>query len=82
MSVQEVTYYQAVCDLCGNVDNEGDFSAWADCQSALDAAGNSEWWICDEDDGILCQSCADKEYAEHGRYPSRLPSRAALEGKP
>ena len=43
MSIREVTYYQAKCDMCGVVDNEGDYSAWADADSARMEATGSEW---------------------------------------
>jgi hypothetical protein len=57
VSVQEVTYYQAVCEGCGAVDSDGDFSAWADADSAVEAAiEGSDWYVAD-DDKLYCTEC-------------------------
>lgn len=41
--IKEIVYYQAQCDVCGYVDAEGEFSAWADPDSARMAAVDAEW---------------------------------------
>lgn len=42
--IREVTYHQAVCDVCGRVDEGGEFSASADPDSARMAAlGWGDW---------------------------------------
>jgi hypothetical protein len=46
MSLKEATYYTVICDWpdCGvSVDEDGDYSAWADKQQALDAATDDNW---------------------------------------
>ena len=56
--IREVTMYQAVCDACGNRDDESDYYAWADPGQAVDVALASSGW--EEFDGpepssrILC----------------------------
>lgn len=62
MSVQEVTYYQAVCDDCGAVDDDGDFSAWGDTDSAVEAAEASDWTL-GEDGKLRCQACSEPDFA-------------------
>ncbi|WP_394161631.1 hypothetical protein [Galactobacter valiniphilus] len=42
MSCKEVTYYQAVCDVCGTV-HDGEFSAWADPSDASTQASYDGW---------------------------------------
>lgn len=42
--IREVTYYQAVCDVCGAVDDGGEFSAWADPDSARMSALDGDDW--------------------------------------
>lgn len=42
--IREVTYYQAVCDVCGAVDDGGEFSAFSDPDTArMGATDSSEW---------------------------------------
>lgn len=58
-----MTYYQAVCDTCGRVDDEGEFSAWADHGSAVDQALQGGWNQLEAAPGgesfLLCEGCAE-----------------------
>ena len=54
MSVHEVTYYQAKCDCCGEIETDyGDYSAWSDPQVAIEHADGYE--TIDGED--LCSAC-------------------------
>lgn len=41
--IQPVTYYQAVCDVCGTVDDDGEYSAWGDPDTARMSAVDVGW---------------------------------------
>ena len=41
--IQPVTYYQAVCDICGTVDDDGEYSAWANEDTARMSAVDCGW---------------------------------------
>lgn len=42
--IREVTYYQAVCDRCGKADDQGEYTAWGDRESALTVALDDGCW--------------------------------------
>lgn len=42
--IREVTYYQAVCDVCGRVDDGREFSSWSDPDSARMSALDGDDW--------------------------------------
>lgn len=56
MSIEEVTFYRAVCDGCG-VQHEwlDGITAWSDERAALEMALGSEWEMIDGD--LLCPDC-------------------------
>lgn len=56
MAIKEVTYYQAVCDCCGAVDDGGDYSAHADEDAALESAIDSDDFK-EVDGELLCPDC-------------------------
>ena len=67
--IRAVTYYQAVCDFCGKVDDEGEYSAWSDHGDAHDNAIRSDWiewrdlltcWDCQEGE-LHCESCGEDD---------------------
>lgn len=41
--IKEVMFYQAVCDICGNVDDGGEFSAWSTADDARMVAVEADW---------------------------------------
>lgn len=43
MTIRPVTYYQAVCDRCGHVNDGGDYSAWSDIDEARMDAVEAGW---------------------------------------
>ena len=56
--IREVTYYQAVCDRCGHVDDDPEFggcSAWSDADSARSVALESDW--VEIDGKLVCEIC-------------------------
>ena len=57
--IREVTCYQAVCDGCGNVDDEGDYSVWSDAGTAQEVALASEW--VEVDGKLFCPNCEPTE---------------------
>lgn len=73
MSIRSVTYYQAVCDICGTVDDGGDYSAFSASETAqINATECTEWreitWrggdylVCNDHsgDGVdWCAACDD-----------------------
>lgn len=64
MSIRPVTYWQAVCDRCGCVDDSGEFSAWSDPEGAELHAGDCDWTVGRGDDEfpegrVLCPDCVE-----------------------
>jgi hypothetical protein len=57
--IKPVTYYQAVCDGCGYIDEDGDYAAWGDAVTAEQVALDSDWTK-DENDRLLCAACTEK----------------------
>lgn len=53
--IEELLMYRAVCDRCGSQDDEGDYVAWTDAESALTVAIESEWQQID--DRLVCRNC-------------------------
>jgi len=43
MTIKEVMFYQAQCDACGALDDDGDFSAWSEPDHARMTACESGW---------------------------------------
>lgn len=41
--IKEVVFYQAQCDVCGALDDGGEFSAWAAADDARTVACDAEW---------------------------------------
>jgi rubredoxin len=53
--ISEVTMYRAVCDRCGHEPDGTDFYAWADADSAVEAADGEGWEMID--DRHYCPEC-------------------------
>lgn len=53
--IEQVPTYRAVCDRCGEAHDEGDYIGWADRETALEVALDSDW---QQIDGrLLCWGC-------------------------
>ncbi|MHB1524949.1 MAG: hypothetical protein ACYCZN_01490 [Candidatus Dormibacteria bacterium] len=63
MAIAEVTMYVAVCDQCGARDDEGDFVAWTDAETAMEMAVESTGWY-QVQKGLLCGKCYLKHIGE------------------
>jgi hypothetical protein len=79
VSVKEITYYQAVCDRCGKVDDEGEYSAYSDPGYAIEVAQDGDWHTFDEeegDQGLYCGGCVqwDEEADEMRPKPLEVAS--------
>ena len=67
--IRRIDMFQAVCDLCGLADDQGDYIAWADHGQARDDAVTSGWtqWrgllFCPgcEVGELTCQSCGEDD---------------------
>lgn len=62
MPLRGVTYWQAVCDACGeDLSDNGEFSAWSEPDGALDIAGDRGSRICVQPNSnehlIVCPDC-------------------------
>lgn len=56
--IKEVTYYQAVCDSCGLVDDQGEYTAWSERDHARLSAVEAEWLVLTEANGnefLVCE---------------------------
>lgn len=58
MSIQEVTYYRAVCDCCGKPADYGDFAAWSEPGAAGDFIPD-EWTSVPNADNSVDDLCGD-----------------------
>lgn len=61
--IKEVTYYQVICDCCGrDAQEDSEFSAWSDRETARIEPEASDWLTNIGLDGIdLCDRCQGDE---------------------
>lgn len=58
MAIKSEPYYWVVCDGCGERADYGDWTAWADENTAVEMAESSDWgWLTAEDGRHLCMDC-------------------------
>lgn len=56
MSISEVTYYQVVCDACGDKAHRGTWSAWSTPEGATEDAVENDWWCLGHADPVAVTS--------------------------
>lgn len=58
--IQETTYYEIICDKCGERLTLDAISAWQTEEEAADVIGYCDWQET-EDGKVYCPCCADSE---------------------
>lgn len=72
--IREVTYYQAQCDVCGAVDDGGEFSAWSEPDDARMTAVDAEWTEIEVPVPNDAESGEIYRYTPEGRTPYNVRS--------
>jgi hypothetical protein len=80
MAIREVTMYRIVCDRCGtSAQDDGEFYAWADKDSPIAEAEDSDWLLTDA--GDYCHRCWTWDDEGENKIPDPRPVEASAAGK-
>lgn len=72
MAYEEVTMYRLICDRCGvSAQEDGDYYAWADKDSAQEEARDADWLF--TEDGQFCDDCTTWDEDRDDRIPKPAP---------
>lgn len=67
MTVETVPMYRVLCNACGKSDENDDYYAWADDETALLFASEAGWLL--NDDGQWCKDCTTWDEESDERVP-------------